>query len=389
MKPTFYLLLCAITTFTFTACDSEQEELVVPTLELLPCEEISENWEVTTSRSDPAYYPSDFLYVDENTAIGIRADAEIRRTTDGGTTWSYINRFFLPDGSGDSTALTSAQLRNISQDDNGVLYIIGSTEELEGYPSIDPEEAKGVVLRSSDMGLTWSKSYFGADLLWVDTGIFFGNGRGFLGGRAVSSQVGDRNEFFETYDGGESWTPILPDFSLKGYNDDFHTSPNGNIYRITSNNGEYTRLLFNMASEEWEPANVPGPYLFYVTENIIFCRDVHRKIHKSTDGGLTWEEDHEIVLNEYDKLNFYSAGEDNWMVIVSRREFVSITGDVAPVTTVKVNHFDIHETTDGGESWTLRQISPDCLMNVEDRYFENIGHVLIFCNEKQIIRFNP
>lgn len=389
MKNLGCLLAGVVALFVLSACDPELDDPVIPQPELLACADMSDNWEIVRTESDLVDLSTDIFYLDENTAIAIK-ETDIRRTTDGGTTWSIISRYFLPDGGVDTTALTSAFFRNISQDDEGVLYISGTLED-QGSMRVDPEMVDGVVLYSTDMGLTWGKRYLSENLVWVDTGTFFGNGRGFLAGRGrPSSQTGENaKHFFETSDGGETWTPMLPGFDTYQFREDFKTSPQGNIYWIDRDGSEFTLVIFDRINREWKTQSVPGNNLFYMTENVVFCQDIDKKIHKSTDGGLTWEEYEEIVLGEHDNIRYYSDGEDNWMMMVARLRPLTDPGNVLSEPRLTVAQFDVNETTDGGETWTIRSVGPGCLYNADFRYFENIGYVKVCCSGKQVIRFNP
>ncbi len=256
-------------------------------------------------------------FTSETTGVIVGQNGMIKRSTDGGKTWTSIN-------SGQSSDL------------NNVYFLDANTGWAVG--------TEGIVIKTTDGGLTWNNSSgtITSDKILKDV-VFLDKDFGFVSG----SQV------FKTTNGGSTWTQLTTSASFKqsidmtdintgyicgnggllgntenGYNFYGQTSPVGNdIYKIrfindtvgvavghsnlilyTENKGAKWTLKSTASTNNFFDICAVGTTTFWAAGN-------NGKTVKSTDGGKTWTSITNPLSSSNDVLDLHFVNEDlGWFV---------------------------------------------------------------------------
>lgn len=301
------------------------------------------SWNMTPA--SPSGSIRDMHFFNANVGLTVGADY-IWRTTNGGETWTMVY---------------PGQV-------NTELFSVSFIDELNGFVS----GARGMVLRTTDGGITWNElTNIYINIVRLDD-IHFVN-------RQIGIVVGDDGgKIFRTNNGGVSWDLIEAGITTVLRAVDFFDENTGvavgryGIIRRTTNAGEsWTNPQVNQATEQlfglhifdqtfacavgentivtttdagqsWYKQTYTYPDwvmgVHFVTRQKGFAVGVNGKIYKTTDEGATWIQAATIVpQNILRRVAF--ANELNGVAV----------GDLGTIA----------RTTDGGDTWTRVQLSED------------------------------
>lgn len=263
-------------------------------------------WTVVTSPvSDMRFVKVQFLD-DLNGWIG--AESKVLKTTDGGSTWSDFNSN-INDTRGfyaisPTTAWICGTFGKISKTTDGGATWVAQTTGAPNLSSIDAiffhdqnngwaAGTDGLLLKTTSGGTTW---------LTVPTNVtsdlesikFYDINTGWVGGGS---------KFLRTTDGGTTWTQVT------------HFAEVRDIHFLDANTG--------FVSDTWGQDNL---------------------VHKTTNGGVTWQATTTITTGPYYFHGVY---------------FTDInTGYVVGRTMFFLGNHGLYKTTDGGVTWTAQTANP-------------------------------
>ncbi|GAA4335472.1 YCF48-related protein [Flaviaesturariibacter amylovorans] len=246
------------------------------------------------------------FFVNEQTGYAIAGDVNIKKTTDGGNTWTLIN-------TGNSNFLF------------GLYFIDANTGFASG--------ASGTILKTTDADATWTPLTTNYSFLFND--VLFTS-------PTVGMAVGAQGYLSRTTDGGATWTAVaMPTtqhlFTLYSYNNTlFALGANGALLRSTNNGASWT-------------ATTLGTYTLHSIHINSFGQGFiggDAGIYKTTDGGMTWTPSQ--LGSPHSNLNKVSFANENIGLAVGTQS----TGGMVNA---------LVRTTDGGKTWTGRNIGTSVL----------------------------
>jgi len=213
-------------------------------------------------------------FADPSTGFILGGGSQMLKTTDGGNSWVVIDN---PSG-----------LFGVSP---GEMVFINSTT---GFAfTYNNGSSQGAVWKTTDSGLTWSQKCSESNLY---TGKFaFSDAlHGVCGGIAPSYST----KFLVTSDGGENWTPVLPQnlpwyitnsMIATGYNSFLTLGALGKMYR--SNDGGYTwsNLDEHQFDGKFRDVSFCGADTGYAIADGWGGGLLYSLLKKTVDGGYHWE----------------------------------------------------------------------------------------------------
>lgn len=249
--------------------------------------------------------------INEDTVFVAGYNSTILRTFDKGQTWQTIDPGF------------EIQSRDINFPDEKTGYIIG--------PS-------GRIAKTTDCGDNWDLIITDtnyrleeAEFINPDTGWIIANDMiiGYNGGLIL-----------RTFNGGEIWDHNYDDYdlfdiemlnNLKGFigiKSDFYSNPHG--FLKTEDGGD----TWNLSNPEFWYINTVS----FINENIGYCTASQGGLHKTTDGGITWE----FITYDYE-IGFY---------IRSQLLFLTEETGFYSGWELMFDNGKISRTDDSGYTWT-------------------------------------
>lgn len=258
----------------------------------------SRQWSKLTSGTTQAIVTA---FVDDN--VGLIAEKNIYRTTDGGTTWTKVFNS------------VGKEFSDIDFVDPNNAYAVGD----------------GIVYKTVDGGVSWAsvtppevnQMYWDADFVSATTG-FLAEGSG---------------KIYKTTDGGATWTnpgsitsPPLVCIQFVNSNLGFASGGQGNIKKTTDGGSTWTTIPY-------VSAEVVGVRFSNASTGFAFEHD--GKIKKTTDGGTTWTAQTSGLIVAVRALTLVNA------------EIGFAVGD----------NGSIISTTDGGTTWKTESSGTTALLN--------------------------
>lgn len=215
------------------------------------------------------------------------------------------------------------------------------------------------IIKTTDGGLTWSVKYSETTIYpWMEISdvCFMNDTLGFA--------IGSEGLFLKSLDRGETW--LVMDTVLS-YDNKFHKI-NKDIAYITSGNPNNWFKTYN-GGESWVTENLsssPGAVMsgiYFLDENnavaSFYTGDENSKLYKTTDHGVTWH------LVSDPGWGIYSV----LFSFIDELHGIAFCASVAYYSTIQV-------TEDGGETWTLIE-EPLTWYNMEDTYHFNANIVFV------------
>lgn len=267
---------------------------------------VSAQWTVVSSPvSDMRFVKVQFL---DNSNGWIAAESKVLRTSDAGNTWSQANT-------------------NIN-DTRGFYAISTTTAWICG--------TFGKISKTTDGGTTWVAQTTGApNLSSIDAIFFHDQNNGWA--------AGTDGLLLKTTNGGTNWqtvpTNVTSGFeSIKFYNSNIGWIGGGSKFLRTTDGGT-TWTQVNHFAEVRD--------IHFLDANTGFVSDTWGQdnlVHKTTDGGATWQATTTITTGPY-----YFHGV----------HFTDVnTGYVVGRTMFFLGNHGIYKTTDGGTTWTAQTTNP-------------------------------
>lgn len=299
------------------------------------------NWAMTPA--SPSGSVRDMHFFNHDVGLTVGADY-IWRTTNAGLTWTMVY---------------PGQV-------NTELFSVSFIDDLNGFVS----GARGMVLRTTDGGITWNElTNIYINIVRLDD-IHFVN-------RQVGIVVGDDDgKIFRTSNGGVSWnliesgiTPVLRAVDFFDENTGVAVGRYGIIRRTTDAGESWTNPQVNQATEQL--------FGLHVVDQTFACAVGENTIVTTTDGGLSWFKQTytypEWVMGVHfvTRQKGFAVG-TNGKIFRTTNEGTTWT-EVATITPQNIlrrvsfaNELNgvavgdlgtIARTTDGGETWTRIQLS--------------------------------
>ncbi|MDW7679134.1 MAG: YCF48-related protein, partial [bacterium] len=209
--------------------------------------------EILNADSGLSKYAQDMAFIDENTGYIGDSGGTLWKTTDGGFTWKEVDKvgtglyrvIFKDENTGYLLDYKEQQILKTTQGDTSwqpisvtdlskcylydMEFVDDSTLVIAGYDATTSGDIKGLIVKSSDYGETWSTvfhdklSYSGLNLFSLE---FYGQ---------TGYATGNNGVILKTEDGGDSWTedvnPITGEVVYL-YGSKF--MPNGDYYAFGS-----------------------------------------------------------------------------------------------------------------------------------------------------------
>jgi photosystem II stability/assembly factor-like uncharacterized protein len=288
-------------------------------------------------------------FISPDTGIVVGYFGKIYRTVNGGVTWSLI-----PSG-------TTKDLRSVNfSDQNGT--IVGD----------------GIVLRSSDSGLSWFAVSSPVTYPMYDV-FFINKDYGFIAGNAGC--------IAKTTDGGSSWSliPGIPSVHLRAiyFSDSLNglvSGENGYLIMTSDGGNSWTKI---------ESGTSKTLNAIYTSGNISLACGASGLILRTSDGGITWEQINkhpypgDLLCAKYlDESNIIIGGTsgtilksvdggENWDLKNSGNSTVQDMYFFNKDTGIAVGGGEIKKTTDGGDSWMVKSSGHSQLFAV---YFSDLNN---------------
>lgn len=228
----------------------------------------------------------------------------VRKSTDGGSTWSISDDY-------NYIAAKSSSVYSLTSDNLGTIYAVG-------YGTDSSNIFHAIIRKSTDRGASWSTindyNYAASKESSYSVIIFSGSGNIFVAGYGTDSSSVTHWIIRKSTDNGSTWSTV------NDYN--FSATKNSNSYGIANDS---TNNLFSV-----------GTALDTSNRN-------HWIVHKSSDDGATWS-----TVNDY---SLVKGGPAYGSVIAK-----DISGNLYSAGSAVVSsvyHWIVRKSTDGGNTWSF------------------------------------
>ncbi|HYG03497.1 MAG TPA: hypothetical protein VD927_13690 [Chryseosolibacter sp.] len=313
-----YILISVIAIFMLESCEE------APGIKAVNSTSVLNGWEITKSTHDIDMNSRDLFFINSETGFVVGFNGDIYKTIDSGVSWQKQN-------SGTTLHLYSVYFLN-----QNVGFASG--QAMSGCLGDDCDKGS-VFLKTTDGGETWTKTFF-KDYVRIKSLHFFNESRGLA--LIYTPDIPNSRDLHiaKTDNGGDTWEFI--DLAIKpSYNkffcvDDvvFIAGENQKIFKSTN------------FGDNWETINTPIPAwndvrnIYFYNESIGFVDGV-TNLHKTIDGGLSWETI-DFPFSSFDVVHFFNETEGFNIEKVSQYE-----GGEIP--TFKGSQS--FQTSNGGETW--------------------------------------
>ena len=288
----------------------------------------------------------DIEYVNQDTLFVCGSNGGLFRSSDGGNSWVDLNPptiqwlyrlHFLNSQTGFACGFNGTLLRTADGGDSWQEITTGTTNRLWGMAFPNDTTGfvsgwNGTILKTMDGGLNWAPLTSGSTASFQSVS-FVDEMTGFV--------CGSSGTILKTTNGGTSWTQQISGGSNTLHYIHFRNASVGwaagslGTYYTTSNGGTTWNTAGSLGSNDI----LCGAY---VSGNASFLMG-DRQISKSTNNGSTWQVIKNAVTNSrFDALWFQSD------LIGTAVGSVGVLGEGN-------NQTGIVQTTDGGQTWSIRQ----------------------------------
>lgn len=337
------------------------------------CEDALDNWTMTSFDFPEVQLQNDLFFPTDDIGYSVGNFGTILKTINGGEDWKILEQFSF--NNNQVTKLgSSSNLRSVHFLDSEIGFIGGASEK--DYRTSIKSDA--VLIRTSDGGLNWEKSYLSGVRDVID--LFFYDEMNGIGMFHMQEGEGRKQSVMTTSDGGVKWVEIdievnnfeLYKFVIAGDNIMIFTEKTfrSNQVIITSDNG------LNWESFDLpEGINISSAY--FVNEEIGFISGGYKTI----DGGRTWNEV-ELPFKGFSLMNFDTESKG---FVLNDVYNIDCDSDYQ-ICIPELSYYEMYETSDYGENWTKTKVDGSCDFLGHNSYSPSKG-ILYTLSSSQITRF--
>lgn len=319
-----------------------------------------DGWEITKSTYDFDINPRGIFFVNLNIGFVVGYNGDIYKTIDSGKTW-------LKKNSG-----TTLHLHSVFFIDENVGYV--SSQAMGGCLDADCDKGS-VLLKTTDGGYTWTKTYF-PDYTRILSLKFFDviNGIAIIHTPDIPNS---RDEYVATTsDGGVNWNfielAIKPSYDKLFFVDNlvFVAGENQKIFK-SSDYGHNWETISTPIEAYHDVRN-----LYFYNESIGYIDGI-TSIYKTTNGGLNWSKAN-FPFTNFGTIHFYNENEGFNIEPVMAYEggdFPTFKGSIC------------YKTTDGGASWSKSELMKVLYLGLTYFPQRNLGYgfnLSEFCTIKKV-----
>ncbi len=265
---------------------------------------------------------NDLQFINSSVGFGLRDYGILMKSTDGGDTWQ------------EQSSPVGYHLHAIDFPNDSTGYIIGNSVSS--------------FLKTMNSGATWDVMVFElpfSNATLVDIHMLSSNTGFFCGTYSVPNNY--YGMIFKTADGGSSWISVYEDPFLYPKEINFYNENNGlsggdKIMYCSS------ALITNNGGDSWQEVPLPGfsfhgfKSVCYLDQNNAFIVGAYGNYFKSTNGGGSWIEKSERVVNgDFYKVQFCNSN-------IGYAFGYHQDGGLPTLALTK--------STDGGQSWVIKEV---------------------------------
>lgn len=286
--------------------------------------DILNGWDISKTAYDFDIKPKAIFFINSEVGFVVGYNGEIYKTVNSGEFWQKQN------------SETTLHLLSVYFLNGEIGFVAG--QAMSGC--LDDDCDKGsVLLRTTDGGETWAKSFF-EDYVRIKSLWFFDKFKGLA--IIYTPDIPNSREYHiaKTSDSGNNWE--LLDLAIKPAYDKFFYVDN--VVFIAGENQKIFKSKDYGVS--WQTINIPIPAwndvrnIYFYNESIGFVDGV-TNIYKTMDGGLNWKTVG-FPFSSFDNLHFYNETEGFNIETVFKYEggdFPTFKGSLS------------YQTFNGGENW--------------------------------------
>ncbi len=316
------------------------------------CQQVLDKWEITVSALPNVQKQRDVFFVNEEVGFTVGNAGTILKTTNGGKDWFFLEKYYdLTTNDIVQGALTKATLLTVFFVDEQVGFVGGDGENIP----LSGDNIDAVFLKTTDGGDSWSKQYL-AGIHEVKDLHFFDKQNGI--GMFLTPDENNYTTYklYSSHDGGSTWEPVLmPNLTVRSSR--FDVSDNCLGVWVVEDYFYSKYLRTTDQGLTWQEVQAPGDdcnSLSFRTalEGYANCDG---KSFKTNDGGNTWEEYTDSTPEDASLVEFRPTEADGF-AFVGVYDYETGGGEVTAI----LNSFEVHQTTDGGQTWDKTVIDKEC-----------------------------
>jgi photosystem II stability/assembly factor-like uncharacterized protein len=277
------------------------------------------HWENASILEGPDMYSMYFTSKTDGVVVGDYGS--IAKTINAGRTWTKI------------TSGTTLPLNSVIFTDSVTGYIAGGDDYLAGH---------GIILKTTDAGLTWSPTFFNCKL----SSIHFPSA---MVGYAVGmDSAGYYGIVIKTIDGGLTWKKV--NIGGSEYKSVFFTSNDTGFVA-----GEYYVRKTRDGGVHWSGATPPVyntfTSIFFSSPRKGYVVDERGNIFKTTDAGESWVNDSTITGN--DLLSVFCPDTNTAFAVGGRATILRSGHPIGPLITLDVSPSNRNVGPDAGNTYFM------------------------------------
>jgi photosystem II stability/assembly factor-like uncharacterized protein len=333
------------------------------------CAEASDHWKIVPSVNPSRFYARDIFFPTEEVGYIVGNAGTIMKTIDAGDSWQILNDL-------DShNPVTKSILTTVYFINNEIGYIGNTDFNRSGDPTMG-----ALLLKTTNGGITWTKN-FNINIEEYNDLLFYNEHEGLA---LIHNAVHNQDKLMRTVNDGETWTDIpVPGKIIRSHSFESHGST---IYLLVADEMSNSQLaVSNDDGLNW----ILKPFPENETNNMYFINDtigfincgIHafsETVYKTIDGGNSWQYLPYNPINQGAIVHFNSTQQG--IVINDVYELHSSNGEGHFFTVA----YKISETQDGGLTWKVTLVDPDC--NLTGAFF-SYSPEIFYLAEDQIQRF--